>query len=107
MLWFALACAPAPDPCAAMCDGAASLYGGCLGEWGADWPAAGYADEADFLDACATWAFQMRALEVDAGRTGDVDAECAAREATFAADDATCEDYTTLDWNSPPWQEGS
>ncbi len=107
MLWLLLACAADPDPCTPMCEGAAALYGGCLTDWGADWSAAGYTDEAGFLDACTTWAFQMRALEADAGRTGDVDAECTAREARFTAEDATCEDYTGLDWNSPPWQEGT
>lgn len=104
MLLLLLACAEAPDPCAEMCEAAASLYGGCLSGWGADWSAAGYADEADYLDACGTWAWELRALEADAGRSGQVDALCAERDAQLTADDATCETYTTMDWNTPPWE---
>lgn len=106
MVWLLLlGCAEPADPCTAMCAGAAELYGGCLSEWGADWSAAGYADEPDFLDACATWAWELRELEADAGRTGEVDAECARREEAFTAEAATCDAYTSLDWNTPPWED--
>lgn len=104
MVWLLLGCADPADPCTATCDAAASLYGGCLADWGAGWEAAGYADEADFVDACATWAWELRQLEADAGRTGEVDAECEARTEALAAEDATCDTYTSMDWNTPPWE---
>lgn len=94
----------ADDPCEAMCAAAADLYGGCLDDWGVGWTAAGYADEYDFIDACETWAWQMRRLEDRAGHNGATDAACARRTARFEAPDATCDDYTSIDWSSPPWQ---
>ena len=107
MLLLLAACAADPDPCTAMCVAAASLYGGCLTTWGADWESANYADEADFVDACATWAWEMRQLEVDAGKIGATDQTCLERSTAFQAEDATCDTYTTLDWNSPTWESGS
>jgi hypothetical protein len=103
--------APEPDPCADMCMAAAELYGGCLTDWGAGWEAAGYTDEEDFLDACSTWAWELRILEQDAvdqgliDQTGQVDATCAERQAAFVADEATCSTYTSIDWNDAPWIE--
>ena len=100
---------PDPDPCAEMCGVAADLYGGCLADWGADWTAAGYTDEADFLNACETWAWELRLLEADAvdqgviDQPGQVDATCEERRDAFAADDATCATYTGTDWNHAPW----
>lgn len=105
MVWFLVGCAAAPDPCTLMCEAAADLYGGCLRDWGAGWEAAAYADEDDFLDACGTWAWETRQLEVEAGESGATDAACESREALFAAEDATCDDYTTMDWSTPPWAE--
>ncbi|GDX80038.1 hypothetical protein LBMAG42_18490 [Deltaproteobacteria bacterium] len=107
MIWFLLGCATAPDPCVAMCEAAADLYGGCLSTWGADWEAAAYADEDDFLDACATWSWEQRQLEVEAGQEGATDAVCEERAALFAAEEATCDDYTTIDWNTPTWDVDS
>ena len=100
---FFLACAAPEDPCTAMCAAAADLYGGCLSSWGADWEAAAYEDEADFLDACATWAWEERQLEAEAGHVGSVDTVCEERERQFAAEDATCDDFTSLDWSAPAW----
>jgi hypothetical protein len=88
-----------------MCEAGAELYGGCLAEWDADWSAAGYADEADFLDACATWSFEMRSLERDAGHDGETDRSCADRAAQFSSPAATCDDFTSTDWNTPPWSD--
>ena len=105
MILFLVGCSTAPDPCTTMCENAATLYGGCLSTWGADWEAAGYADEDEFLDACATWAFEMRQLEDDAGKTGETDQTCEDRAATFAAEDATCDAYTGIDWSVHPWEE--
>lgn len=87
-----------------MCEAAASLYGGCLREWGADWEAAAYADEEDFLDACGTWVREMRQLEADADHLGATDQTCEERAAAFTAEDATCEAFTGLDWHTPPWE---
>lgn len=89
-----------------MCEAAADLYGGCLSSWGADWEAAAYADEDDFLDACATWSWEQRQLEVDAGEDGATNAVCEERALLFVSDEATCDDYTTLDWNTPTWDVG-
>lgn len=100
---------PEPDPCAEMCNAAAVLYGGCLADWGAGWEAAGYSDEEDFLDACATWAWELRLLEQDAvdqgviDEAGQVDSTCEARRDALSADDATCSTYTSIDWNDAPW----
>jgi hypothetical protein len=102
LLVLAGACAPA-DRCAPMCEAAADLYGGCLRDWGADWEAAAYADEADFFDACTTWAWEMEQLEQEADRAGATADVCAEREAAFVAEDATCEAFTSLDWHNPPW----
>ncbi len=92
---------PAEDPCAPMCAAAASLYGACLEDWGADWAAAGYADGADFQDACETWAWEQRLLEDEAGQQGVVDATCLEREALFT--EGTCEDFTAVDWSAALW----
>lgn len=105
------ACAPdaAPPACVQMCAAAADLYGGCLDEWGAGWPDAGYADRADFLGACETWGWEMALLERDAVQGGDTAAEgtlartCVDRRSAFQADTATCETYTGIDWQAPPW----
>jgi hypothetical protein len=86
-----------------MCEGAARLYGGCLRDWGAGWEAAAYADEADFLDACTTWAWEMKQLEAEAGREGSTEAACEERGAAMTADTATCEAFTGVDWHNPPW----
>ncbi|MSQ03067.1 MAG: hypothetical protein EXR71_14460 [Myxococcales bacterium] len=106
MLLLLWTCAADADPCTAMCAAAGTLYGGCLTSWGTSWEAANYADEADFLDACATWAWEMRQLEVEAGEVGATDQMCMDRSAAFEGDDATCDTYTTLDWNTPSWEAG-
>lgn len=109
-----LGCAAEPDPCLAMCDAAAGLYGSCLADWGVGWEAAGYVDEDDFLDGCETWAWELRILEAEAVRrdeldqAGAVDGLCEQREValTEAAadpDDLECSAYTEIDWNEPPW----
>lgn len=109
-LLLLLACAPqTPPACEAMCASAAALYGGCLADWGADWSAAGYDDEADFLDACATWGWELAVLEQDAVKRGALEATgpaadlCALRDDAFSADDATCATYTETDWGALPW----
>ena len=85
-----------------MCATATELYGRCLDAWGVDWEAAGYADAADFASSCDTWAWTSRALEDEAGETGAVDRECRERRALL--DGGTCDDFTSLDWSSVPWQ---
>ncbi len=112
-LALVIACASPPDPCASMCDAAATLYGGCLADWGVGWEAAGYVDEDDFLGACQTWAWEQRLLEADAAdrgltEVGGVDATCTDRAASFDAaaadpDALDCNAYTGIDWNQPGW----
>lgn len=110
-----LACARAPDPCTDMCGSAATLYGGCLESWGLGWSAAGYADQADFLDRCQTWAWEERLLEAravrqgQAGAEGSVDATCTERDAAFTAAAADpealqCAVYTDIAWDEAPWE---
>lgn len=114
LLLALLACADAPDPCARMCARAEALYGACLESWGLGWEAAGYADADDFLGRCETWAWEMRLLEEDAVRRGEleeagaVDAACQERADRFeqaAADpaDLDCEAYTGEAWDQVPW----
>ncbi len=92
----------AADPCEAMCTAAATLYGGCLEDWGADWTAAGYGDDAEFIDACQTWAWQMRLLEEHEGSAlGWTDQTCRARTTLY--DEGVCTDFTQTDWNQMPW----
>ena len=84
ILLILLACTPEPEPCDDMCAAAAVHTADCLAADELDWPAAGYDDEADFLDACATWAWELRVL--------DVDPECAAREQALSAGELSCEE---------------
>lgn len=101
MLILLLACAAAPDPCDAMCDAAMQRAGVCLSEQGLSWVNAGYDDEAAWLDACATWAWEMRVLEADAGEAGAVDDTCETRADLFSEGD--CDDWSAVDWNEVPW----
>ena len=101
LLMWVMGCAQATDPCDAMCTAAAQLYGSCLSDWDADWTAAGYSDESDFIDACDTWAWEMRLLESEHGGAGAVDATCSERTVQFS--DGTCSDFTETDWNEMPW----
>lgn len=99
MIWLLLwACAP-EDPCVPMCEAAATAWGTCLADRDATWVDAGWADEADFLDGCDTWAWTQRKLARDAGR-GDVDAICADRARAIAADPDPCA-VTHMDWDGP------
>ena len=91
-----------PDPCADMCVAAEQLYGGCLTDWGLDWTAAGYEDGDDFLDACDTWAWELRLLEEAAGESGTVDDACVEREALFI--EGPCEAFTDTPWSDFPWE---
>jgi hypothetical protein len=94
MILLLLSCAQPPPACAQMCQAAADLYGGCLEGWGADWSAAGYVDQADFLDACETWVWEQQLLE-----TRDLPATCADRTRRYSAPAATCEEYTEDSWD--------
>lgn len=103
-----LSCAAEADPCPAMCEAAAPLVQACLEAEGLDWGAAGYADEAAFLESCETWAWQARLLERDAGQEGAVDATCQARAEDFTAAMADpeapdCAAWTAVTWEEMPW----
>ncbi|MCO4748018.1 MAG: hypothetical protein KC912_24710 [Proteobacteria bacterium] len=88
---------PVPPSCDAMCVEAADLYGGCLDDWGLDWTAAGYDDERAFLGSCETWAWEADLVTRD--QPDWLETTCDARSASFASPDATCDDYTSVDWN--------
>jgi len=106
---LALGCGD-PDPCTPMCAAATDLYGRCLDDWGVGWSAAGYDNAGDFRDACETWAWEMQHLEREARRRdpavkGQVDATCRTRRDRFSDPDATCEDFTEIDWSRSPWSD--
>jgi hypothetical protein len=111
MLLLLLACSQTEQPpaCDRMCDAAAALYGGCLTDWGADWSAAGYADEEAFVGSCSTWGWQMALLQEDAIERGAwtdrrwLSETCDARAAAFSAEEASCSSYTEVEWNNVPW----
>ena len=106
MLVLALGCAQqADDPCDAMCAEAAEVYTHCLEDWDADWNAAGYSDEADFIDACDTWVWEMRLIAEEHGDADTVDATCTERAERFS--EGQCNDFTDIDWNDMPWETSS
>lgn len=91
-------CAPGvPEACPEMCLEAAALYGGCIEEWGLDWPAVGYEDERAYVHSCETWAWEARLLTRD--EPDWLGATCLARRDAFAEPEATCEDYAAVDWS--------
>lgn len=111
LLLWGLACGPSavPAACDEMCAAAVVLYGDCLTAWGADWPAAGYEDAARYQNACDTWAWEMALLQDHAVEEGRQGAEgwladtCQERADRLSAEEATCDDYTTIDWGEAPW----
>ena len=99
-----------PAACADMCQAGAALYGDCLDDWGATWADAGYAHRGDFVEACETWSWEMGLLEEDAVARGEDHARQAQRSRhvptalqRWEAPEATCEAWTGVDWNTPPW----
>lgn len=111
-VFFVFGCEPEPEmpaTCETMCLSAAALYGGCLTDWGVDWAAAGFADEAAFLNSCETWGWQMSLLQDAALAEGTHEdagwlaATCEEREAAMSAEDAACSVYTGIEWNDAPW----
>ncbi len=96
--------------CENMCASARALYGECLSDWGVQWSAAGYEDGGDFEESCLTWAWEMKHLERDARRRGvaqrgDVDRQCAQRDARLSQQDAACDEITGIDWSRTPWDD--
>ena len=91
-----------PDPCEETCDQAQRLFEACLDDWGIDWTDAGYQDADDYLDACLTWAWEMRTLAADAGDPGAADSLC--EERTTELETGTCDAYLAIDWAYQPWQ---
>jgi len=83
------------DPCEPMCLAAADLHELCFESGETDWPSLGYADRRDYLDACHTWAWEMRLLVGD-----EVDQACVERAVLF--EEGECADLDTVDWNEPP-----
>jgi hypothetical protein len=99
---LALACAGGEDPCERVCPPAASTYAACLAEEGRSWESSEWGSEADFLDACATWAWEVRRL-ARAERAHDaLDAECADREALLGEEGASCAAWDQLAWDGLP-----
>lgn len=97
MIWALLfACA---DPCDATCDAAADAWGACLDARGAAWEDAGWADEADFRESCATWGWVQHRLARDAG----VDGVCEDRTAEIRVLSDPC-GVAGLDWDGAAWE---
>ena len=98
-----------PDPCAEMCSASTQVYGACLEEWGADWQAAGHEDARDYFHTCETWAWELRLLERDAKRSGDidelghVDQVCQSHDASLRTAEDPCQTWSNFDWNDLPW----
>lgn len=88
-----------PATCDAMCDAAAANREACLESMGLGWDALGYADEADFRDACATWAWEQAQILGATGDAARLDAECAARRDALAVSD--CGAFAEFEWNEP------
>lgn len=101
VVWLGACGSSEVDPCEEMCAAAADLYGGCLEGWGAAWTDAGYADEGEFIEACGTWAWEMRLLEETHALDGWTDDTCVERAALFT--EGACTDFTGTDWNAMPW----
>ena len=99
-----------PPACDQMCVAAATLYGGCLADWGADWAVAGYGSEEQFLGACETWGWEMSLLSAHAteedlagASSGWLKETCAARRDEMSAEDAACAAFTDIECNDVPW----
>lgn len=105
LLLLLLGCEDPPDPCAAMCAVATETQAACLAEEGVDWTAAGYADRADYRDACDTWAWEARLLEDDAGEDGAVDETCRTRRETLSG--GACDELAAIDWSTLPWEDAA
>ena len=110
LLLMLLACGR-EDPCAAMCSAATRVYGGCLTSWDATWRDAGFADERDHFHSCETWAWEMRMLEKNALRRGNitalghVDEHCSVKESELLSETMTCDEWSAIDWEAPLWSE--
>jgi hypothetical protein len=108
ILLILMGCSTA-DPCAKMCSSATRVYGACLETWDASWTAAGYADARDYFHACETWAWELRLLEREAKRDGEIDAlgqveaVCELREAALMEPNSQCDTWSDIDWETLPW----
>lgn len=89
MILFLLACG-VPEACDAMCARAADGEAACLDERQLTWASAGYADRADFLDRCDTWAWEE--VRLSGSATAEI---CAERRDSM---DGTCAAYEALAW---------
>lgn len=110
-MWWLLSCQSVSPPasCDALCVAAAEHQRACLVEWGVEWDAAGYEDEADFLLSCQTWAWEMSLLEADAvangvlAQPGTLAETCTDWTTAYAETDMTCASELPVDWHTPPW----
>ena len=97
------------DPCAAMCSAATRVFGGCLATWEAEWSDAGFSDERDHFHSCETWVWEMRLLENNAKKQGQiknlghVDGHCVDMETSLLSADMTCTAWSAIDWEEYPW----
>lgn len=62
------------------------MQGECLAADGLGWEAAGHADEADYIDACETWAWEQVRIDRASGRRGATGPDCEARTALVRYD---------------------
>ncbi len=98
MILLLLACAR-PLPCASFCQRAEALLLDCAEEQGLDIEAMGFSTVEDFRESCATWAWEARRLEREAGAA---QARCEAWEAELVDIDEgqACATWAGIDWGS-------
>lgn len=105
-----LACDPVPPACPALCAEAAAALSPCVEAQGLSWSAYGYEDQADFQDACDTWAWeQARMAQHASARQGGggqglhaLEARCVDLSETFAT--GTCEEQLSVRWGDEAWR---
>lgn len=97
-----------PESCHSMCEAASLLQATCLAADGLDWSQSRWQSQADFDEACLTWAWEAQKLEGAAARQGEaergsiIDA-CEQRGAEYAGSQAQCEPLDGPGW-ALPWE---
>ena len=103
------ACGPsaADQPCADLCETAATAMETCLAQDNQTWENTVYENAADFLLSCETWTWEMKRLASHQPTSSDAHEQLAAYcddgEQTHAT--ASCADVWAFDWNQEPWFE--
>ena len=110
VLYALLSCSDQPQPCAGFCQASSKLYDQCLRDGGASWEDSQWNSQEGYLHSCQTWQWEMLLLEEDALNRDELSEPflqdyCQEKEQLFLAEEATCTDFSDLNWSSPPWKE--